>query len=340
MKIHLKFLLPLLFLISCKNQNPPLPPQSTEHQNTIALHTHADTIFTPHAPAVITRNILQDNKGNIWLATFEGIIQYDGHTFTNQSKEISKHRFFSLIQDRKGVLWFGSIGDGVFRYDGMTFQHLTTDNGLVNNEVTNIYEAQNGDLWFGTTNGVSIYDGKTFKNLTSENGLPYNDINAIKEDDEGVFWLGSREYAFTYDGSKFVDLKNEQGDRFGNVRHIIKDSKGHIWLGGKDGLWRYDGTGYKRYSSDFVGYIYEDKIGNIWTSSEGFRSHGWELSRYESNSLEDKTVIPIIVKSGDRMLFGILEDAEGAIWIGTLAGVYQYKGDKITIFQPSNINSK
>ncbi|WP_420240159.1 two-component regulator propeller domain-containing protein [Sphingobacterium prati] len=58
----------------------------------------------------------------------------------------------------------------------------------------------------------------------------------------------------------YTVLKHE-GKPFKNVRSIIADKNGNIWLGENDGLWRYDGTRFTNYTRQFVGYIYQDKMG-------------------------------------------------------------------------------
>jgi hypothetical protein len=63
----------------------------------------------------------------------------------------------AILQDSRGVLWFGTDG-GVNRYDGEHFTNFTTEDGLVHNEVWSIIEDREGNLWFGTREGVSQYD--------------------------------------------------------------------------------------------------------------------------------------------------------------------------------------
>lgn len=71
----------------------------------------------------------------MWITSWDGIFRYDGKSFTNMTSNISSARFFSVLEDRKGNLWFGTIGSGVYRYDGKTFQNFTTRDGLPNNEI-------------------------------------------------------------------------------------------------------------------------------------------------------------------------------------------------------------
>jgi ligand-binding sensor domain-containing protein len=292
-----------------------------------------DTV-TSYGPNRITRDIIQDRKGNIWIAAFDGVFRYDGKSFTNITSKVSSAPFFSVLEDSKGNLWFGSIGSGVFLYDGKSFKNFTARDGLAGNEATCIYEDKTGNIWCGT----SRYDGKSFRNYRMNGG-----VNSIIEDKTGKLWFATRGNTFVYDGKTFTVFTHD-GKPFTNVRSIIEDKKGNIWLGGIDGLWRYDGKIFTNFTRDFVGYIYEDKKGNIWTGSErrlawastlydGKPLDGWVLSRYDGKSLSNKkpTVAEIKPKAG--MICGILEANDGSIWFGGSDGVYRYDGKTITNFK-------
>lgn len=342
MKYAYAYALFLMFVFntSCEAQNKTSLPEGKTKSET-------KDMITSHGPNRITRNIIQDKKGNIWMAAFDGVFRYDGKLFTNMTSKVTSARFFSVLEDKKGNFWFASVGSGVYYYDGVSFRNFTTKDGLANDRVTHIYEDKTGNIWFGTENGASRYDGKSFQNFKMkevppvtqndsihvsvyQNPLPethwmHNDVNAILEDKTGKLWFGTRGYASVYDGKTFTTITNKDGKPFANVRSIIKDKKGNIWLGGYDGLWRYDGHTFTNFTRKFVGYIYEDKKGNIWTSSESADGQGWALSRYDGNSVTKITEKP--------MIFGLLEDDKGNIWFGSMDGVYRYDGNTITDFK-------
>src|SRR5687767_12034866 len=69
------------------------------------------------------------------------------------------------LLDNAGNLWFGTTGDGVYRYDGKSFTNYTTDNGLSSNAVWSILEDRTGNIWFGTDSGLSRYDGKSIASI-------------------------------------------------------------------------------------------------------------------------------------------------------------------------------
>jgi ligand-binding sensor domain-containing protein len=308
--------------------------------------------ITSHGPNGITRTIRQDRQGNIWIASWQGAFRYDGISFANMTSQVSSARFFSVLEDRKGNLWFGSIGSGVYFYDGKSFQNFTTRDGLINNEITCIFEDKAGNIWFGVNGGASRYDGKSFRNYIMNGDLmsedrtgktvpdltrPPNEVNSIIEDKTGKLWFATRGNTFVYDDrqGKTFTVFSQNDKPFRNVRTMIEDRKGNIWLGGADGLWRYDGRTFTNFTQKFVGYIIEDRKGNIWTSSESANGQGWALSRYDEKSLSDKkpTVTEITNKP---MLFGILEDDKGNLWFGA-DGLYRYDGNTITDFKDKEI---
>jgi ligand-binding sensor domain-containing protein len=314
-------------------------PVKEENKNNIKSENKE--VITSHG--LITRNIIQDRKGNIWIASWEGIFRYDGKSFTNITSKVSSAHFFSVLEDRKGNLWFGSIGSGVFLYDGKSFQNFTTKHGLAGNDVTCIYEDKTGNIWFGANGGVSRYDGKSFRNYMMTGD---NEVNSIIEDKTGKFWFATRGNTFVYNGKTFTVFTHEYKP-FENVRSIIEDKKGNIWLGGPDGLWRYDGSAFTNLTQKFVGYVMEDKKGNIWTSSERDNSQAWVhsrfdekplsnqawvLSRYDAKSLSDKKPTITEIKLKERMICGILDANDGSIWFGASDGVYRYDGSTITSF--------
>ena len=80
------------------------------------------------------------------------------------------------LQDKAGNMWFGTTGEGVYRYDGKSFSNFTEKDGLSSNNVWSVLEDKTGNLWFGTRNvGLCRYDGKSFTDFSGE--LKWNHSN-------------------------------------------------------------------------------------------------------------------------------------------------------------------
>jgi len=293
----------LVFHTSC-GQNQTNPPQDNTRQGYTESQLK-EAATTKGVPVGMVRHVRKARNGDILIASWLAVFRYDGTSFTNLTGKIISPRFASfwdVLEDRKGNLWFASRVSGVYYYNGKSFQHFTIREGLANNSVGKIYEDKTGNIWFATGGGASRYDGKSFRNFTTKDGLPNNDINSIMEDKTGKLWFGTRGDACFYDGKTFTVLKNKDGKAFKNVWSII-----------------------------------EDKKGNIWTTGE-VNPKVWALSRYDAKSLYDKMPTVTEIKSGGRMSFlGILEANDGGIWVGSAGadggGVQRYDGKTITHFK-------
>lgn len=339
MKYNFTILILSICFVACKKQNQPLLTD-------VKTASTFQNPFVSDGPKAITRNVIKDKKGNLWMAAFDGVYKYDGTSFTNVISKVTQDRFFSILEDRKGTLWFGSINSGVYSYDGTSIQNFTTADGLIHNFMSWIYEDKKGNIWFGSGGGASRYDGTRFQNFIligdgmyeDKAGLPSYDtpssdeVTSIIEDKSGKYWFATRGYTFIYNGKTFITVSHEN-QPFRNVRTICEDKNGNIWLGGNDGLWRYDGQSFLRISDKFTGYIYADSHGNLWTSSQGKSpSDNWTINRYDAKTLDAAEPAVKEIQQEKAMTFGITEAKDGSIWFGALGGVYRYDGETVSGF--------
>jgi len=357
------FLFTLLFIVlfSCKGQ-----PSKTENTTKLSApikveksdydpyFKDTEAVYLRNGPSSITRNIMEDSHGNIWFATWEGIMSFnpqlaeniDAKPFTNFMNKENLRRFhvFSLLKDQNEHLWFGTIRGGIYYYDpsvllrptATAFTNITKEDGLAGDMIGCITEDKAGNIWIGTATGISLYDpnysskneGNRFRNFIMEGNEINSDINSIVEDKNGTFWFGTRGDVFCYDGKTFTNFYDIEQKHFGNVRSIIEDRNGNIWLGGNDGLWRYSpnegAKSFTAFSKDFVGYIYEDSKGNIWTGSVEQGARDWTLTRYDARAMESGLNPSSRVHRQDGQIFGILEDSKGNIWFGHEQGACRF----------------
>ncbi|MDN5204660.1 two-component regulator propeller domain-containing protein [Fulvivirgaceae bacterium BMA10] len=140
----------------------------------------------------------------LWVGTESGLncINLEHMTCTKylHDKEdngsISDSFIKSLYIDSKGVLWVGTWGGGLNRYNAQqkTFIHYTEENGLPNNVVYGILEDSHDNLWMSTNKGITKFDPKqeTFTNYTHFDGLQGNEFNtsAYFKAKDGTMYFG------------------------------------------------------------------------------------------------------------------------------------------------------
>ena len=257
--------------------------------------------------------------------------------------------------DKSGNLWFTTLKEGVFKYDGKRFTNISVEDGLCSNVVNAVFEDTAGIMWFGTNKGLCSYDGTNFTNIplpkeelqsvSPETGLPSRKTETILsliQASNGDFWIGTdASGTYRYDGKSFTSYlkfkgKIQPNDSVYNncITNIIEDKNGHIWIGSftHGGLNEFYGNSMIHhalkdgYGDGMISTSYMDKSGDLWF---GTRNGG--IYKYDYNVFKNT----FDLKTGEQIaMASILEAKNGTIWVGSFArkGVYTYDGNTIVPF--------
>jgi ligand-binding sensor domain-containing protein len=270
-----------------------------------------------------------------------------------------------IYEDKKGNLWFGTVSEGVARFDGKTLTYLTKEDGLVDNTVTIIVEDKQGNMWFGTHGGLSKYDGKTlptgqasFTNFTEKDGLSDPRIFDILMDSGGNFWVSTWNGVCRFDGTRFTKFDLPVPDiellpyqnTMNWVTEIKEDLQGNIWFG-RDGYGacKWDGERFTQFTkndglaSNSVQAIHVDQQGDIWFGSRvaefdspdpNMTAGDGGLSRYDGKTFVQ---YPDIKGLNRNDIYTIVGDKTGNVWIGAnKTGVYKYDGKGFTLYEETD----
>lgn len=262
------------------------------------------------------------------------------------------------LQDKAGDLWFGTTGEGVYRYDGKLFTQYTIKDGLSSNTVWSMLEDKTGNIWFGTNNGICRYDGKTIVKMpiplidssNSDANTPANNtwsettnVWSIMQDKKGKLWFATTHGVYCYNDALFTrclennSIVNNSGLQINSVEYVLEDRAGNLWLGGRGnaGVFRFDGKSITRFYPDYGFWawpVLEDKNGNIWFSN-------WSgVFRYDTDPKDGAGRLTNFTKAAGLCSNGItriIEDKNGNIWFGSDSengGLCRYDGKSFTHF--------
>ncbi len=259
-----------------------------------------------------------------------------------------------VFQAGNGNRWFGSEGDGIYRYDGKTIIRFTTKHGLPNDRVREIQEDKQGNIYVGTLDGISKYDGRTFKTLqpkrSNEWRLNPNDL-----------WFKGNSIVngpYRYDGKTLHFLKfpkhhleaartlNPSFSPYG-VYTIYRDKRGSLWFGTTDlGVGRCDGKTFSWLYEDHltnppgggsfgIRSIIEDKDSKFWFCNTRYRYDisprpGAKMGLISYTRSEGIPGLKHSKSSAPLYFMSVLED-KGDLWMATYGdGIWRYNGKKAT----------
>ena len=97
----------------------------------------------------------------------------------------------ALHVDEDGIVWVGTWGGGLARFDGSVWKNFTMADGLPANHVFMLHDAGDNRMWVGTSNGLAKFDGKNFDVFTTADGLFANNIFSLAAAQDGSIWVGS-----------------------------------------------------------------------------------------------------------------------------------------------------
>ncbi len=97
----------------------------------------------------------------------------------------------ALLVDHEGIVWCGTWGGGLARFDGSNWRNYTVNDGLPANHVFSLFQDSNNVMWAGTSQGISRFEGAGFTTFNVSDGLISNSVFAMAESHDGSTWVGS-----------------------------------------------------------------------------------------------------------------------------------------------------
>ena len=308
--------------------------------------------------------ITSDKNGILWVGTFGGAInRFDSRSSkfshykqsAQNTNSLSAKGVGAIYEDSKGNLWVGTTGGGLNLVDREEnkFTHWKSDknnpSALQHNGISCIIEDNEGTLWIGTSAGGLAKmsdDMKSFKIYMHDpmdtTTLPHNVVRALCIDKDGDLWVGTHGGGLSMmdrQTGKFRHYKQDPDNPHSlyrnRVRAIVVDKEGYLWVG-NDALSRFD----KR-TGEFVHYAHDrddrnslsdnsvrsiliDKKGKLWI---GTLRGG--LNRFDKRS-KKFTHWRAIDGLPNDVVYGVLEDAGGYIWVSTVKGISKFDVDANT----------
>ncbi|MGA1976385.1 MAG: two-component regulator propeller domain-containing protein [Bacteroidales bacterium] len=139
--------------------------------------------------------IEEDASGNIWMGSDNGLIKWDGssYSYLTTADGLPADTITALHEDGKLRLWIGTNGGKDAAWiDKTGLHHLSLLDGQDSVTITSIFDDRSGNIWFATSSiGLIKYNGIIpYSYTASENTIPENSVLSIGEDKDGNLWFG------------------------------------------------------------------------------------------------------------------------------------------------------
>jgi ligand-binding sensor domain-containing protein/DNA-binding CsgD family transcriptional regulator len=339
------------------------------YNSTIFNHDKKDTLSISNNNV---HQIVEDENGNLWIATERGLNYFDKsiEVFMRFPEKEGINNALSNYHIRtlhlaNQILWVGTYGGGLIKLNTenrITKSYQASDkitNSLAGNKINAFLADDKGNFWIGTENkGMSYFNPFTeqFNNYypNDKPGISINDsiINDFLIDKQNNLWIatwngGVNKLDLT--SGKFTYYKQSSNNKnslsFNTVRSIEEDNQGNLWFGTfGHGLNKFNTTenNFEHYyanmgvfgsiTSDYIWNLYTDKSGLLWI---GTINGGMNKLDPEINFYKHYSA------NTDKdnwlennYISALCEDDKGILWIGTQdGGLYSFNRNT-EIFTP------
>lgn len=296
------------------------------------------------------------NKFSTHQQAFYNFVHKPNHpSFLNQN-------IVNAIYEDEDFLWLGIAGGGLNQYDKKTstFSYHTTNpsdsTSISHNFVSVVTKDSRGQLWAGTWGlGINkLTDSKksSFKRFyytsAQTDSINLNLISSMVEFPKGNMWITSRYGLSRMDLNTeklhFFTPANTQGHKIYRASSLMVDRKHNLWVGTEEGLFRLKwndlsqpdlnhpdsvfryinrSKNKKSIAGNHVLSICEDRQGDIWISV-----YGCGLEKLDPKSIKGANAefVHCYETNGlmNDIIFGILEDNNGNLWLSTENGLQKY----------------
>lgn len=253
----------------------------------------------------------------------------------NRNEGFPAHYVYELMQDQKGYIWMG-IDNGLVRYDGQSFVFFKSESSgkgsnLADGQVVRMYADSKGNIWFFTYSKsylLSVVRTATRKVYDCwENGHRLEAFGCYEL--AGNFYVLTKAGIQSFDRSTFKlgEILIDKSFASGSDSHIFNgiDRKGRLWGWGQKGLFCYDPFQKKLFHRQNNPYhwpilevkerpnkMYWEKNEDCWFSCVNGNFYHFDFHTKQVFFKEGATYIDHI-QSG--RLWSISGDEAGNIWL-------------------------
>ncbi|HKL87029.1 MAG TPA: two-component regulator propeller domain-containing protein, partial [Treponemataceae bacterium] len=288
------------------------------------LTRHVMTVWTSREglPSDTILDVAQDSFGYIWLASYDGLVRFDGETFTVMTPDEGgftgkSARVIKVAPD--GTLWVGTNTAGLYAQKEGHFLHYGIEEGLPDLSVRSIAFGNDGSVWVGTTNGVSVFRGGRFVPAPGSENTVFGIANFILPLNDGTVVVGANLPGLHLITSKeTVSYMEDQGLNKWSFSAAWLDPGGQLWLGTNSGqiiivsrneVRRLIEPEFLRGSS--INAFYGESGGAVWVASDR------GILTIKGNTVEsfsESEGLP------GNVVSSLCRDREGNLWVGTERG--------------------
>lgn len=304
----------------------------------------SDRFTDPGLPlyrSAVLAQFAQEPDGTIWMTELYRSV----HTLRRAGDRLPETEVdiggWSILIDRRGSLWIGTLGDGLRRIThptrvrgkviakfGAEAESFTVKDGLLADVIYALLEDRDGSIWVATDVGVERFSEGAFTSIVTPGGTRDRRVYATRD---SAIWIS----AYGRGGIVRLDPSRGTMDEISEILpfSMYQDPSGKLYTTAGRMVFDYRPErrdfvfdGLRRNDANVLWDMVVDSAGVAWfvDQTEG-------LMRLAGDSLVQVLPLPPSVAPRGSLLY----DRRGRIWIQRSDRLFVYARGELTAFEPS-----
>jgi signal transduction histidine kinase/ligand-binding sensor domain-containing protein len=279
---------------------------------------------------VFYTSTLVDREGNIWFGEQGGVHRFFYTPLIRQ--KLPKYSYFSVAPDEDGAVWITADGGAG---PISIFYHIRNGQGLLRKAAPGLHVFSNRSpdktFWFGGTSGLWHLVGADLirVDLPKEMADLSGYLQAVTWDRQGGMWVSFGRHGLyrLADGVWTSYGGREDLPKTGVLMIEFTDSLGRLWFGYANSQLAVLDSGHVQVFGPNDGI----RVGNI-TAICGRRSEVWIGGEFGLEQFDHGRFHNVRATDDEllRGISGIVETANGDLWLNSLGGIFRVRGSEIS----------
>lgn len=278
----------------------------------------------------------QTKDGYLWIGSSFGLFRFDGlrfqsYPFTAADPPLPSSDISALAADRDGGLWIGYRMGGISYLRNGTKIDYNGHNGLVSESTEQLLCRDDGSVWATADGRLMHFTGSVWENYSAKHGLDSEGLYSLFFDRDDNLWTADKGHVYELKKGAFTFTRVATSANV--VNQFAQLPSGQMWISDAWNKVRplYDDKPRDAVRIPGVPILMVDKDGNVWLAND----FGGLTRIKHPDDLTARQVDYYTPGNGltDGQTRAILQDHQGAIWVGTARGLDRFRTSPVVQFR-------
>ncbi len=190
-------------------------------------------------PQGTINDILQTEDGRLWLATFGGLVRFDGKSFdvldVATLPALGSNQVLEVEAAPAGGVWVATTGDTIVRIERDSIVERIPNPAAFRGPIGRMAARRDGEIWLESSDRIQIWRDGQWESVGAEEGLEGRVVSMAGTPGNGMY-VATSVGVYQMTDERLVAVDTSAWLEEARIRDLYEDGRGRLWIGSNVGL--------------------------------------------------------------------------------------------------------